>query len=257
MKKAANNNEALYDKKYYVVKEAGYWNEDRADHKRIIELLKAKKTDRVLEIGCGYGVLLQKFPSKIKVGIENNDYAIKEIKKRGLQGIKADAERGLGFKNSSFEIIIMNEVIEHFKYPDKVLKECYRLLSPRGKIIITTPVKSFFAHDFDPTHFSEMSVREFRKILEDSGFQIITHEAYGLSFVFPIMEYLLFMPFRFIRYHLAKKRKTSSKEDNSTTITAIDSIRGFADKTVLKPFTYYRKSFLGLGLGQLILAKKN
>jgi len=56
----------LYDQKYYKEQEFSFKAEDRADHKRILELLKPKASDRVLEIGCGFGVLLEKIPSNKK-----------------------------------------------------------------------------------------------------------------------------------------------------------------------------------------------
>jgi len=45
----------------------------------------------------------------------------------------------LDVKDSSVDIVLLCEVIEHIYNPDKVLEECNRILKPGGKIIITTP----------------------------------------------------------------------------------------------------------------------
>lgn len=243
-------NTDLYNKKYYSIQGYGFAADERSDHKRILELLKIKKNDKVLEIGCGLGVLLKKVPSKKKIGIETNDYAIKESRRRGLSVIKTDAEKGMAFKDSSFDAIIMNEVIEHLKKPKFVLKECFRILSPGGKIIITTPVKSFFAHDLTESHFSEMTLNEFKKLVKECGFDVITQEVNGISFLYPLLENVFFKPFRLLRYFFVKNEKAAK------TVGMIDSCHGLADKTLLKPLNRYRNFFLQLGLQQLILAKK-
>jgi len=241
---------SFYNQKYYERQEYGFSAEERSDHKRILELLKPKSSDKVLEIGCGFGILLKKIPSKKKIGIEVNDFAIKECLKRGISVIKANAEKRLPFKNSSFDLVIMNELIEHLKKPQKVLKECFRILSPKGKIIITTPVKSFFHHDLAESHFSEMTLKKLRKVVEEGGFDVITHEVNGISFLYPLLENVFFKPFRLLRYLLVKNQKVAK------TISLIDSCHRLTDKTFLKPINQFRKYFLELGTGQLILATK-
>ena len=240
----------FYNHEYYEKQEFGFRGERRSDHKRILELLRVKANDRVLEIGCGLGILMKKIPSKKKIGIETNDFAIKECRKRGISVIKANAEKRLPFKNSSFDIVIMNELVSHLRKPRFILKECFRILSPKGKIILTAPARSFFFHNISATHLSEMTVRELGELVKKSGFKILTHEVCGISFLYPLMENLLFRPFRLLRYIL--KRKQEKK-----TVRLIDSCHGLVDKTILKPLSFYRKYFLGLGLNQLVFAQKS
>lgn len=240
----------LYDQEYYKKLEFGFRSETRSDHGRIIELLEVESIDRVLEIGCGFGVLLKRIPSDKKTGIETNDVAIAECRKRGLSVLKIDAEKGLPFKDSSFHMIIMNEVIEHFKKPKLVLKECFRVLAPKGKIIITTPVRSFFVHDLSDTHFSEMTTKEMKELIQECGFGVLTHEVSGVSFLYPLMENLLFKPFRYLRLILDGRQKKG--------VELIDSCHRLADGSFLKvlTFCFYRHCFLRFGLSQLIFAQK-
>ena len=239
--------ESLYNSKYYQFEEFGFRNEKRATF--ILSYLNIKSTDKVLEIGCGLGVLLKKVPSKHKIGIETNDTAVRACKKRGLSVIKADAEKGLFFDNSSFDIVIMHEVIEHLHRPELVMKECFRVLSPKGKILITTPARNFFFHDLSPTHFSEMTTKGLKELVEKCGFRLLIHEVCGISFLYPLLENFLFKPFRFFRYIFLIR-------NNKGVVEWTDSCHSIADKTFLKPLSAYRKKFLGLGLNQLILAQK-
>ncbi len=244
----------LYSQEYYESQGYCFAAGDRQDHKRILELIPFKKNDRVLEIGSGLGVLLKRIPSKNKIGIETNDFAIKESRRRGMKVIKTDVEKGLPFKDSSFEVIIMNEVIEHFRKPKLVLKECYRVLRPKGKIIITTPAKNFFVHDLAESHFSEMTLSELRKIVKDCGFHTITQEAGGISFLYPLFENFCFKPFRLLRYKTIKKQEPG--KSSGKTVSVIDFIHVLADRTILQPISQYRKFLLSIGTQQLILAEK-
>ncbi len=239
---------SLFDKKYYQMHEFVFSDEDRSDHRCILRLLAPKKTDRVLEIGCGFGVLLKKILAKKKIGIEVNDITVERCRKNGLTVIKADAEKKLLFKNSSFDIIIMNEVISHLEKPEAALKECFRILKNGGKILLTAPVRSFFFHDISPTHVSEMNVRELRSLVEEGGFKIVTHEVCGISFLYPFFEFFFFKPFRLLRFRLGKKEVKGAK--------TIDSLQRFADNALLKRLGSYRSFLLGFGSNQIILAKK-
>ncbi|MFZ5366163.1 MAG: class I SAM-dependent methyltransferase [Patescibacteria group bacterium] len=248
MKSKTNQPHSLYNQKYYEEHEYSYRTKERTDIKRILELLKFKESDRVLEIGCGFGVLLKKIPSQKKIGIETNDFAIRECCKKGLKVLKADVEEGIPFKDSLFDIVIMNEVISHLRNPKLALNESYRVLKFKGRIILTAPVRSIFFHDISETHLSEMSIKELRKLVENSGFKVLTHEVCGISFLHPLMENLLFKPFRFLRSIFIRKQEKA--------VELIDSCHSLADRTILKPLSGYRKYFLRLGLNQLILAQK-
>lgn len=241
-------NTDLYNQKYYEELEFGLKSETRSDHKRILELLNVGATDRVLEIGSGFGVLLKKIPSKKKVGIEINDLVIRECHKRGLSVVKADAEKGLPFKDSSVDIVIMNEVIEHFKKPKFVLEECFRILVSGGRVIITTPARNFFVHDLSPTHFSEMTVKEMRELIQKCGFKVLTQEVCGISALHPLLENLLFRPFRFLRRILGRGDRAA--------VGLVDACHAFADRSFLRPLNYYRKHFLGLGQSQIVLGQR-
>ena len=53
-----------------------------------------------------------------------------------------------------FDVIYSKSVIEHFYYPEKILKEAYRVLKPGGIIITLTPDWEFIYKSFyeDFTH---------------------------------------------------------------------------------------------------------
>jgi len=247
MKRA--NTDKLYDDEYYVSKEYGFYNNVRADHDRLLELIKFKKSDRVLDVGCGYGVLLSKIPvkNKYKVGIETNEKALNECKRRGIEAyLEKNIESKTRFNSNSFDVILMNEVIEHLKNPEGAIKECYRLLKVGGILGLTTPNRSRFFSAPDPTHFSVMDYRELDHLVKENRFEALHHEVNGWAPLLPLMEWLIFKPGRFVKNWLSGFQKDG----------AVDQIHKGLDLSMLRPTQLYRSWGMSLGTGQLLVARK-
>lgn len=100
-------------------------------------LEKAKGKD-ILDVGCGYGAYSQEL-NNIGfrcVGIDANKENIKKAVSRGVEAYIGNAEN-LSFKDKSFNTVIMFEVIEHLKHPEKAVSEAIRVA--KKNILITVP----------------------------------------------------------------------------------------------------------------------
>lgn len=54
------------------------------------------------------------------------------------------------YDENQFNLIIMEDVLEHVQDPEAVINECYRVLKPGGSVIIKFPsFKGMFAHHLD------------------------------------------------------------------------------------------------------------
>jgi len=112
----------------------------------------AKLRDKdVLEIGCGSS----KKGGLIKTIVEKNNcrWVGIDIKKTGLTTYVCSAER-MPSEDCSFDCVIGSQTLEHWKKPDKVLREIHRTLRPDGKVYLTAPIhlhgqKMFVSGDFD------------------------------------------------------------------------------------------------------------
>jgi ubiquinone/menaquinone biosynthesis C-methylase UbiE len=90
---------------------------------------------RVLDIGCGTGVLFPFFEEWDMVALDFSSEMLKRARNRGarhiVEYVHADAHR-LPFLSDSFARIVMKSVFPYFDEPDSVLRESYRVLRPNG-----------------------------------------------------------------------------------------------------------------------------
>ena len=95
---------------------------------------------RVLDVGCGDGNLLLHLKKNKKVdgrGIEIDQKKVQESVAKGLAVIEGDAEKDLiSYTNSSFDFAILNQSLQQFYDPRKVMNELLRIAK---KAIITIP----------------------------------------------------------------------------------------------------------------------
>jgi SAM-dependent methyltransferase len=110
--------------------------------RKVIELLECRRTDHVLEVGCGAGFLLSEVPSDQRSGVDLSEELLAKARARlgpavSLQ--KANAEE-LPFEACRFDRVFCSEVLEHVLHPDQVVSEIVRVTKPDGRIVLTIPV---------------------------------------------------------------------------------------------------------------------
>jgi SAM-dependent methyltransferase len=152
--------------------ERDLWNEHIARYAFAARLARRK---RVLDIACGVGygsAELARVAASVH-GIDISDDAVAEALRRyaasNLHFLAAPAQQ-LPFPDSSFDLIVAFEVIEHLEDWPRLLTEARRLLAPGGQLIVSTPNKSFYAETRrlagpNPYHAHEFEFAEFRDAL--------------------------------------------------------------------------------------------
>ncbi len=90
---------------------------------------------KVLDIGCGTGVLFPFFEEWEIVALDFSGEMLNRARKRGarhiIEYVHADAHQ-LPFLTDSFARVVMMSVFPHFDDPSAVLQEIYRVLRPKG-----------------------------------------------------------------------------------------------------------------------------
>ena len=115
----------------------------KQEFKIISDLIE--KNTRVLDVGCGDGILIEylKYNKEIDIrGIEISKDNVQKCLSKGLTVIEGDAEKDLlQFPDSSFDFVILSQTLQAFLNPEIVIKE---LLRVGKKAIVTIPNFGFW-----------------------------------------------------------------------------------------------------------------
>ncbi len=103
-----------------------------------LELLAPEAGERVLDLGCGDGVLTEKIAisGAVVVGIDTSAEQVAAARARGLDVHVADATR-LAF-DSEFDAVFSNAALHWMQPPDAVVAGVWRGLRPGGRFVAET-----------------------------------------------------------------------------------------------------------------------
>jgi ubiquinone/menaquinone biosynthesis C-methylase UbiE len=98
---------------------------------------------KVIDVGCGSGTLLMRLAELHGSHLElyANDFHKESLQHLEKFGIKLAVGRfeELDLPDASFDVVVMNQIIEHVDNPQGVLSKSARLLRPGGYLFIETP----------------------------------------------------------------------------------------------------------------------
>jgi len=110
----------------------------KQEFKIIANLIEANT--RVLDVGCGDGILMEFLKNNKKIDIRGIEISKNNVQKcigKGLTVIEGDAEKDLSqFPDGSFDFVILSQTLQAFLNPEKVIAE---LLRVGKKAIVTIP----------------------------------------------------------------------------------------------------------------------
>jgi len=118
--------------------------------KAVVQALRLRSGERVLEVGVGTGLSLPLYPrdvtiTGIDVSSEMLEKARRRVARRRLANVEAllemDAER-MSFADASFDKVVAMYVVSVVERPAHLLEELHRVCRPDGEIFLVNHVRS-------------------------------------------------------------------------------------------------------------------
>jgi ubiquinone/menaquinone biosynthesis C-methylase UbiE len=93
---------------------------------------------RFLDVGCGIGTYVKRMRelASLSAGI---DISWKRLQQSDVPNLIAAVSEQLPFMDGSFDVILLNEVIEHVRDDRQTLEECLRVVPAGGHVVIYAP----------------------------------------------------------------------------------------------------------------------
>lgn len=133
----------------------------------------------VLDLGCAKGAYLRQFAAS-SLGVDISKPNLEHCRQLGLRVKAADLNRDLPIHSGSFQAILCSHVLEHVDAPIRLLRECRRILTPEGSLVLGLPIEAnlvnrarghrYFYHH--PGHLYSFSLENIHVLLQKSGFEI-------------------------------------------------------------------------------------
>jgi 2-polyprenyl-3-methyl-5-hydroxy-6-metoxy-1,4-benzoquinol methylase len=144
-------------------------------------------TGDLLEFGAGTGTLA----TQLSVSHNGGTITCADIRPRpellpaSILWLQTDLNNVIPVPDNSFNIVVSTEVIEHLENPRAIFREFYRLLRPKGVLIVTTPnqesVRSLsgllmgghfvaFLGKSYPAHITALLRKDFQRICRETSF---------------------------------------------------------------------------------------
>ena len=162
--------------------------DDLTSHARVAGLVGANKL--VLDVGCGGGFLAARLTSRgcQVTGLDNDEVLLQRARNVCSEVIHHDLEAVDTLDvGKRFDVVVMADVLEHLRAPEKLLAKSASWLRPHGFAVISVPnvahvsvrLKLLLGHfDYqstgilDQTHMRFFTRQTFVSLLTEAGFEI-------------------------------------------------------------------------------------
>ena len=137
-------------RRYAAVYDAVFGPVLQPGRKAVLQALRLRPGERVLEVGVGTGLSLPLYPrdvtiTGIDVSREMLEKARSRVARQRLANVEAllemDAER-MSFADASFDKVVAMYVVSVVERPARLLEELHRVCRPDGEIFLVNHVRS-------------------------------------------------------------------------------------------------------------------
>lgn len=148
-----------------------------------------RKTNKLLDLGCGAGGLLQAARNHgwNAQGLDVSSHAAEHVRELGFEVFEGELSEA-AFPEGQFDVVTAAELLEHISEPRALLREVARILRPGGLFWTTTPhARGISARMlglkwrciWPPEHLQLFSIRGLKALLREAGFRDIHVDTTG------------------------------------------------------------------------------
>jgi SAM-dependent methyltransferase len=158
-------------------------------NQRVYDLSELVKNKKVVDIGCGYG------RNKALVESLGGEWIGVEPFEGGAHTVVANAE-DLPFEDNTFDVAIMDAVLEHIPHVSLAFTEVARVLKPGGVFVGYSAFMECF-HEISYSHLSFKALEYYSEINGMKLEKISGGGSFGIDYHMRVIAYPL--PFMFMR----------------------------------------------------------
>ena len=153
---------------------------DRYDH--VFDFISSRitKDSRILDVGCALGGFINFLKDKGYKNLYGIDPIKAYVNKANNENIKIGNVKSIPFEDNSFDIIILDQVLEHLSNLKLTMKEIKRVLKKGGLLYIGVPDVDGYNDDIYywiiREHIQHFSIVGIKLLAQTNGFEFLEHE---------------------------------------------------------------------------------
>ena len=152
------------------------------------------RATRVLDAGCGEGVLVEEFHDRLRIEGLDENYASANVRRGSITA--------LPYQDRTFDRILCLDVLEHLPYPEqrRALAELRRALSDTGELLMSVPNLAHLQSRInflilgrlirtasESKHPGDRPIREYLELAASAGFDLV--ERVGIFPTLPLVTH--------------------------------------------------------------------
>jgi SAM-dependent methyltransferase len=122
---------------------------------------------KVLDYGCGVVAYRRFFPA-------DAEYAAADLPGNPHASLPLDPDGTVPVAGDEFDALLSTQVLEHVPDPQLYLSECFRVLRPGGRMLLST--HGTFVYHPDPQDYWRWTCAGLKKVVTDAGFEVVRFE---------------------------------------------------------------------------------
>jgi len=227
-----------------------------------------KKESRILDIGCAMGGFLDYIASQGFINLYGIDMCEEYIQIAQLKpyiNFKIGCAEKIPFESNFFDVVILDQVLEHLHNPRKVLKEIRRVLAKNGILCIGVPnalqYNSNYIYDYYwflmREHIQHFDITHLDLLIKSESFRLITYTTVNT----PMLSDNKLLPDLITVCQVSNKNVTNFKKEKNL-FNLADEIKMYLEeeskrllnkKKLLLEFIKFQEPILVWGIGREFL----